>query len=88
MSATLRFNDALLITGSAFQPLQCVAWAAQENHDELNISLLDSDNTLLGRTRLSSHTYRDPQQLEQEIRKSREELSQRGVLLAPWSMPA
>ncbi len=27
MNATLRFNEALLITGRAFQPSQCVAWS-------------------------------------------------------------
>ena len=27
MNATLRFNEALLITGRAFQPYQCVAWS-------------------------------------------------------------
>lgn len=88
MSAQLRFNEALMITGTAFQPFQCIAWAPQDGNGELNITVVDRTSTALGRTRLSSSIYSDPLQLEQELHKSREELAQRGVALAPWSMPA
>lgn len=88
MSTPLRFNEALLITGSAFQPLHCIAWAPQDGNGELNVTFVDRSSTPLGRARLSSSIYSDPRQLEQELRKSREELSQRGVMLEPWCMPA
>src|SRR5690606_37133886 len=88
MSASLRFNDALLIADRAFRPLQCIAWAPQDGNGELNISLVDRSRSLLGRTRLPSSTYSDPLRLEEELQRSRQELIERGVVLEPWRMPA
>lgn len=88
MSASLRFNDALLIADRAFRPLQCIAWAPQDGNGELNISLVDRSRSLLGRTRLPSSTYSDPLRLEEELQRSRQDLIERGVVLEPWRMPA
>jgi hypothetical protein len=88
MNAPLRFNEALLIADRAFQPFQCVAWAPQNGTDELSLTVIDRTSTrLLGRTQLTSSVYSDPQQLAQVLKKSREDLRQRGFDLAPWSMP-
>jgi len=88
MNAPLRFNEALLIAGRAFQPFQCVAWAQQEGNCELNLSVIDRTSTrLLGRTRIPSATYRDPVKLAEVLTRTRQELSREGVALAPWSMP-
>ncbi|MFV3386968.1 hypothetical protein ACNFCJ_16350 [Pseudomonas sp. NY15364] len=87
MNTPLRFNEALLIADRAFRPLQCVAWAPQDGTGVVSISVIDRTNTrLLGR-QLSSATYSDPQQLEDALQRSREELSSQGFDLAPWSMP-
>lgn len=89
MNAPLRFNDALLIADRAFQPFQCVAWAPQDGTGNLSLSVIDRRSTrLLGRTQLSSSTYSDPVQLANALSQSREQLSQQGFALEPWSMPA
>ncbi|MGH8354545.1 MAG: hypothetical protein ACRERY_13630 [Pseudomonas sp.] len=88
MNAPLRFNDALLIAGRAFQPFQCVAWAPQDGTGELSLSVIDRTSTrLLGRTQLSRSIYTDPERLAKVLKKSRDELSQQGYDLEPWSMP-
>ena len=88
MNAPLRFNDALLIAGRAFQPFQCVAWAPQDGTGELSLSVIDRTSTrLLGRTQLPRSIYTDPERLASELKKSRDELSQQGYDLEPWSMP-
>ncbi|UVE19514.1 hypothetical protein NVV93_09140 [Pseudomonas sp. LS44] len=88
MNSPLRFNEALLIAGRAFQPFQCVAWTAPDGTGELSLTVIDRTNTrLLGRTLLSSSIYSDPDQLACELKKSREELSQQGYDLEPWQMP-
>ncbi len=87
MNTPLRVNEALLITGRAFQPLQCIAWAAQDGHGELSITVVDRTQRPLERTRLSHSTYRDPQQLAAVLHRSRDQLQQQGVDLAPWNMP-
>lgn len=88
MNAPLRFNDALLIADRAFQPFQCVAWAPQDGTGNLSLSVIDRTSTrLLGRTQLSSNTYSDPEQLASVLQQSREQLSQQGFALEPWSMP-
>lgn len=89
MNAPLRFNDALLIADRAFQPFQCVAWAPQDGTGNLSLSVIDRSSTrLLGRTQLSCNTYSDPVQLANALSQSREQLSQQGFALEPWSMPA
>jgi hypothetical protein len=89
MNAPLRFNDALLIADRAFQPFQCVAWAPQDGTGNLSLSVIDRSSTrLLGRTQLSCTTYSDPVQLANALSQSREQLSQQGFALEPWSMPA
>jgi len=88
MNTPLRFNEALLIADRAFRSFQCVAWAPQDGTGVVSISVIDRTNTrLLGRTQLSSATYSDPQQLEDALQRSRDELSRQGFDLAPWSMP-
>lgn len=88
MNAPLRFNDALLIADRAFQPFQCVAWAPQDGTGNLSLSVIDRTSTrLLGRTQLSSSIYSDPAQLASVLQQSREQLSQQGFALEPWSMP-
>ena len=89
MPNTLRFNDALLIAGRAFQPFQCVAWAPQAGSGELSLSVIDrAHTTLLGRTLLAANTYSDPALLAKVLQQSREQLSQQGYALEPWCMPA
>lgn len=88
MNAPLRFNEALLIADRAFQPFQCVAWAPQDGSGLLSLTVIDRTSTrLLGRTQLTSSIYSDPLQLADVLQKSRDELSQKGFALAPWSMP-
>ncbi|WP_212631210.1 hypothetical protein [Pseudomonas sp. KB-10] len=89
MNTPLRFNEALLIADRAFRPFQCVAWTPQDGTGTgiVNISVIDRTSTrLLGR-QLSSATYTDPQQLEDALQHSRDELRSQGFDLAPWSMP-
>ena len=88
MNAPLRFNDALLIAGRAFEPFQCVAWTPQDGTGNLSLTVIDRTGTrLLSRTQLSSGTYSDPQQLASALKQSREALSQQGYDLMPWAMP-
>lgn len=87
MSTLLRVNEALIIAGRAFQPFQCVAWSQQDGAGELNLTVIDRTNTRVGQTRIASSTYRDPAQLASALRQSREQLSQQGYSLEPWSMP-
>lgn len=88
MNTPLRFNEALIITGRAFKPFQCVAWAQQDGTGELSISVIDRTSTrLLGRSKIPRSTYSDPEQLASILKQSREELSRKGYDLEPWSMP-
>ena len=88
MNAPLRFNEALLIADRAFQPFQCVDWAPQDGTGNLRLSVIDRTSTrLLGRTQLSSTIYSDPVQFADLLKQSREQLSQQGFTLEPWSMP-
>ena len=88
MNAPLRFNEALLIADRAFKPFQCVAWAPQDGTGTLSLSVIDRTSTrLLGRTQLSSTVYSDPVQFANLLQQSREQLSQQGFALEPWSMP-
>lgn len=87
MSDTLRVNEALLIADQAFQPYQCVAWAAQDGHGELNITVYDRTQTRhLARTRLPSSLYRDPQALVRALEAERHALNLSGVSLNPWQV--
>lgn len=89
MNATLRFNEALLITGRAFQPYQCVAWSELGSDGGLSPSVVDRTGTrLLGRTRIPSSAYSDPEQLAGLLQQAREELSHNGYNLQDWSMPS
>jgi len=88
MNAPLRFNDALLIAGHAFEPFQCVAWAPQDGSGTVSLTVIDRISTRpLGRTQLSSSIYSDPEQLASMLTKYRSELSQQGYDLMPWNMP-
>ena len=88
MNTPLRFNEALIIAGRAFKPFQCVAWSLQDGTGELSISVIDRTSTrLLGRSKIPSSTYSDPEQLADILKQSREELSRKGYNLEPWSMP-
>lgn len=88
MNAPLRFNEALLIAGRAFEPFQCVAWAPQDGTGTLSLTVVDRTSTrLLGRTQLTCSTYSDPVQLATELKKSRDALSRQGYDLKPWCMP-
>lgn len=87
MTASLRFNDALLIAGHAFEPFQCVAWAPQEGPGELSLTVVDRTNTRISRKQIPSSAYTDPAQLENWLKQARAELSQNGYQLQPWAMP-
>ncbi|WP_297846466.1 hypothetical protein [Pseudomonas sp.] len=88
MNAPLRFNEALLIAGHAFEPFQCVAWAPQDGNGELSLTVIDRTNTRIGRKQIPSSAYRDPAQLESLLEQARAEISQGGYDLKPWTMPA
>jgi hypothetical protein len=88
MNAPLRFNDALLIAGHAFEPFQCVAWAPQDGNGELSLTVIDRTSNRIGRRQISRSTYSDPAQLASELEKARAEISNEGHRLEPWTMPA
>ncbi|MDD2055334.1 hypothetical protein NPS46_22535 [Pseudomonas putida] len=88
MNAPLRFNEALLIAGHAFEPFQCVAWAPQDGNGELSLTVIDRTNQRIGRKQISSRTYTDPAQLADVLQQARAELSREGYALQPWVMPA
>ncbi|CDF84832.1 hypothetical protein ACA097_23685 [Pseudomonas sp. QL9] len=88
MNAPLRFNEALLITGRAFQPFQCVTWIDQVGDGSLDLSVVDRTGTrLLGLTRISSADYSDPARLADLLTQAREELNRDGYRLQEWHMP-
>jgi hypothetical protein len=87
MNAPLRFNEALLIAGHAFEPFQCVAWAPQDGNGELSLTVIDRTNTRIGRKQIPSCAYRDPAQLESLLEQARAEISREGYSLMPWTMP-
>jgi hypothetical protein len=88
MHAPLRFNDALLIAGHAFEPFQCVAWAPQDGNGEISLSVIDRTSTRIGRKQIPSGAYADPRQLATLLEQARAEISQEGYSLEPWTMPA
>lgn len=88
MHAPLRFNDALLIAGHAFEPFQCVAWAAQDGNGELSLTVIDRTSTRIGRKQIPSSAYSDARQLAQFLEQVRAEISEEGHRLEPWTMPA
>lgn len=88
MNAPLRFNDALLIAGRAFEPFQCVAWAPQDGNGELSLTVIDRTSTRIGRKQIPSSAYSDPKQLAQFLEQARAEISGEGYSLEPWTMPA
>lgn len=88
MNAPLRFNDALLIAGHAFEPFRCIAWAPQYGDGELSLTVLDRMSTRIGRKHLSSSTFSDKAQLARALEQARAELSNEGYTLEPWTMPA
>ncbi|SDH80478.1 hypothetical protein [Pseudomonas panipatensis] len=88
MNATLRFNEALLITGRAFQPFNCVTWVDQGGDGSLDLSVLDRTGTrLLGLTRIPSSAYSNREQLADLLIHAREELNREGYDLQDWRMP-
>ena len=88
MNAPLRFNEALLIAGHAFEPFQCVAWAAQDGHGELSLTVIDRTSTRIGRKQIPRSACADVAQLESLLAQARAELSSEGYALQPWVMPA
>ncbi|RMR25683.1 hypothetical protein ALP90_100246 [Pseudomonas amygdali pv. ulmi] len=88
MNAPLRFNDALLIAGHAFEPFQCVAWAPQDGNGELSLTVIDRTSNRIGRKQIPSSTYSDKQQLASALEQARAEISNEGYDLEPWTMPA
>lgn len=87
MAASLRVNEALLIAHRAFQPFQCIAWSMQDNTRELSLSVVDRGTcTVLGRARISSSVYSDPEKLAELLKESRAELCKKGYQLQEWSM--
>jgi len=87
MNAPLRVNEALLIAGNAFEPFQCVAWAAYDGSGDLSLTVVDRTRASIGRKQVARSTYTDPMQLAQWIEGVRAELLQHGHNLQPWSMP-
>jgi hypothetical protein len=88
MNAPLRFNDALLIAGHAFEPFKCVAWAPQEGNGELSLTVIDRTSTRIVRSQIPRSAYSDPAQLASVLEQARAEISSEGYRLAPWTMPA
>ena len=88
MNAPLRFNDALLIAGHAFEPFQCVAWAPQDGNGELSLTVVDRTSTRIGRRQISRSTYSDSARLASALEQARAEISNEGYRLEPWTMPA
>lgn len=88
MIAPLRVNDAVLIAGRAFAPLQCVAWAAQDGNGELSLTVVDRTSTRIDRQQVPRSTYTDPQQLKSVIEQLRASIGRQGYTLSPWHMPA
>ncbi|MCU1756606.1 MULTISPECIES: hypothetical protein [Pseudomonas] len=88
MNAPLRFNEALLIAGHAFEPFQCVAWAAPDGQGELSLTVIDRTNTRIGRKQISLSALSDATQLKNLLAQARTELSDEGYALQPWVMPA
>lgn len=88
MNAPLRFNDALLIAGHAFEPFQCVAWAPQDGNGELSLTVIDRTSNRIGRKQIPSSTYSDKRQLASALEQARAEISKEGYDLEPWTMPA
>ncbi|KPY02287.1 Uncharacterized protein ALO57_00624 [Pseudomonas coronafaciens pv. oryzae] len=88
MNAPLRFNDALLIAGHAFEPFQCVAWAPQDGNGELSLTVIDRTSNRIGRKQIPSSTYSDKRQLASALEQARAEISSEGYDLKPWTMPA
>jgi hypothetical protein len=88
MNAPLRFNDALLIAGHAFEPFRCVAWAPQDGNGELSLTVVDRTSTRISRKQIPSSAYCDPKQLAQLLEQARAEISDEGYRLEPWTMPA
>lgn len=88
MNSTLRINEALLITGRAFQPFRCVTWADQFGDGSLDLSVLDRTGTrLLGMSGIASTEYSDPARLADLLTQAREELNRDGYRLQEWRMP-
>ncbi|MGE8149985.1 hypothetical protein ACQKP5_01900 [Pseudomonas vancouverensis] len=87
MNAPLRINEALLIADRAFKPFKCVAWALQDGHGELSLTVIDRTSTSIGRTLIPNSAYTDPAQLEHWLEQARAELSQEGYKLQSWTMP-
>ena len=88
MNAPLRFNEALLIAGHAFEPFQCGAWAAQDGHGELSLTVIDRTNNHIGRKQIPRSACADAAQLESLLAQARAEISSEGYKLQPWVMPA
>ena len=88
MNAPLRFNEALLIAGHAFEPFHCVAWAPQEGHGELSLTVIDRISNRIGRKQIPRSACADAAQLEDLLTQARNELSNEGYTLQPWVMPA
>lgn len=88
MTAPLRVNEALLIAGRAFQPFQCIAWAADYN-GELSLSVIDRNNArVVSRSKVSRSDYSDTEHLAEVLKGARNQLSAEGFTLKPWTMPA
>ncbi|MBD7978771.1 MULTISPECIES: hypothetical protein [Pseudomonas] len=87
MTAPLRVNEALLIADRAFQPFQCIAWAADYT-GELSLSVIDRTNSsVVSRSKVSMKDYSDSEHLAKVLHKARQELSAEGFALNDWSMP-
>ncbi|KAF1053208.1 MAG: hypothetical protein GAK43_01542 [Stenotrophomonas maltophilia] len=88
MNATLRFNEALLITGRAFQPFHTVTWVNQAGDGSLDLSVLDRTGArLLGLTSIPCMAYSNPEQLADLLEEARATLSRGGHDLQEWHMP-
>ncbi|HEX8592888.1 MAG TPA: hypothetical protein VF682_06375 [Pseudomonas sp.] len=88
MNAPLRFNDALLIAGHAFEPFKCVAWAPQDGNGELSLSVIDRTSTRIAHSQIPRSAYSDPAQLASMLEQARAAISNEGYRLEPWTMPA
>jgi hypothetical protein len=88
MNAPLRFNEALLIAGHAFQPFSAWPGLHRTATGELSLTVIDRTSTRIGRKQIPRSACADAKQLESLLAQARAELSEEGYALQPWVMPA
>ena len=87
MSKDLTMEQAAEIITSAFAPLRCVA-APWDSGYRLRFNVFnEADEPVLSVDELLKPQAADSRRLESNIHQARNNLSERGFVLAPWSFP-